>query len=128
MNLSISLLISKNPPYFSLNLLVSSDQINNLIKQGYSRGLVRALSENAYNYDFRFWIIDNSGSMQIGDGHRIVPTGKGDNSLKTVASTRWEELKETVQYHAKIAALMDSPIIFKVCLSGASDPLYKSSL
>ena len=128
MNLSISLLISKNPPYFSLNLLVSSDQINNLIRQGYSRGLVRALSENAYNYDFRFWIIDNSGSMQIGDGHRIVPTGKGDNSLKTVASTRWEELKETVQYHAKIAALMDSPIIFKVCLSGASDPLYKSSL
>lgn len=107
---------------------MSSDQINNLIKQGYSRGLVRALSENAYNYDFRFWIIDNSGSMQIGDGHRIVPTGKSDNSLKTVASTRWEELKETVQYHAKIAALMDSPIIFKVCLSAASDPLYKSSL
>jgi hypothetical protein len=54
---------------------VSSDQIDELIEQGYSRGLIKALSENAYSYDFRFWIIDNSGSMQIGDGHRIVPTG-----------------------------------------------------
>eukprot|EP00804_Cyclotella_cryptica_P000582 CCRYP_009982-RA/>CCRYP_009982-RA protein AED:0.07 eAED:0.07 QI:284/1/1/1/0.42/0.5/8/1964/427 len=93
---------------------LDKDQITNLIEQGYSRGLVRALSENAYTYDFRYWIIDNSGSMQIGDGHRIVPTGKGDNSLKTVASTRWEELKETVQYHAKTAALLDSPTIFKL--------------
>lgn len=53
-----------------------SDQINELIEQGYSRGLVKALAENAYNFDFRFWIIDNSGSMQIGDGHRIVPSGE----------------------------------------------------
>ena len=76
--------------------------------------MIKALSENAYQFDFRFWIIDNSGSMQIGDGHRIVPTGKQDGSLKAVASTRWEELKDTIQYHAKMAALIDSPTIFKV--------------
>lgn len=93
-----------------------SDQIDDLTEQGYSRGLIKALSENAYSYDFRFWVIDNSGSMQIGDGHRIVPTTKSDGSLKAVASTRWEELRETVQYHAKMSALMDSPTIFKVSL------------
>jgi hypothetical protein len=43
-------------------------------------------------------------------------TGKTDGSMKAVASTRWEELKETVQYHAKMSALMDSPTIFKVRL------------
>lgn len=81
------------------------DQINYLIEQGYSRGLVNAISENVNQYDFRFWILDNSGSMQIGDGHRFVPTGKSDGSLKA---------KETIQYHAKMAALIDSPTIFKV--------------
>ncbi|KAL3777143.1 hypothetical protein ACHAWO_000923 [Cyclotella atomus] len=101
-------------------------QIDELIEQGYSRGLIKALSENAYSYDFRFWIIDNSGSMQIGDGHRIVPTGKTDGSMKAVASTRWEELKETVQYHAKMSALMDSPTIFKVRFA-LLDPLITRS-
>ena len=37
--------------------------------------------------------------------------------MRAVPSTRWEELKETIQYHAKMAALMDSPTIFKVCIS-----------
>ncbi|EJK53127.1 hypothetical protein THAOC_27494, partial [Thalassiosira oceanica] len=39
--------------------------------QGYSTGLARALAENAARFAFRFWVIDNSGSMRIGDGHRL---------------------------------------------------------
>jgi hypothetical protein len=40
-------------------VLLLSGQIDELINQGYSRGLARALSENAATYDFRFWVIDN---------------------------------------------------------------------
>lgn len=55
-----------------------------------------------------------------------VITGKTDGSMKAVASTRWEELKETVQYHAKMSALMDSPTIFKVRFA-LLDPLITRS-
>ena len=51
--------------------------------------------------------------MQIGDGHRIVSTGKKD-LMKAVECTRWEELQGTVEYHAQMAALLDTPTIFQV--------------
>lgn len=82
------------------------------MKEGYSTGLARALFDNASWYDFRFWVVDNSGSMQIGDGHRIV--GRAGGKSKAVACTRWEEIKEAVKYHAQMAAVLDSPTIFKV--------------
>ena len=58
--------------------------------------------------------MDNSGSMQIGDGHRIV---RKDGKSKAVACTRWEEIKETVKYHAQMASVLDCPTIFQVSLS-----------
>ena len=85
---------------------------SNLQKQGYSTGLARALAENAARYDFRFWVLDNSGSMRIGDGHRLVNLDGGKR--RSVKCTRWEELQETVQYHAQMAAAMDSPVIFQL--------------
>ena len=59
--------------------------------------------------------------MQIGDGHRIVSSGKTRGMLKAVKCTRWEELQETVKYHAHMAALLDSPTIFKVSIFRISD-------
>lgn len=85
-----------------------SDQ---LMKEGYSTGLARSLSENAARYDFRYWLVDNSGSMQIGDGHRIVWK---DGKAKQVACTRWEEITHTVTYHARMASLLECPTIFHV--------------
>lgn len=92
---------------------VDKSHVQELIKEGYSTGLAKALSENAATYDFRFWVIDNSGSMQIGDGHRFVSTSK-KSSVKAVPCTRWEELQGTVKYHARMAALLDSPTIFQL--------------
>ncbi len=103
------LLVKKMLP----NLLSCKAHVQELIKEGYSTGLAKALSENAATYDFRFWVIDNSGSMQIGDGHRFVSTSK-KSSVKAVPCTRWEELQGTVKYHARMAALLDSPTIFQV--------------
>ena len=93
---------------------MDKNQFTELIKEGYSTGLARALVENVDTFDFRFWLVDNSGSMLIGDGHRYVPSGKGDGSLKAVPSTRWAEITETVRYHAQLAALLDSPTIFQL--------------
>mmetsp|Transcript_22412 Transcript_22412/g.36653 ORF Transcript_22412/g.36653 Transcript_22412/m.36653 type:complete len:431 (-) Transcript_22412:193-1485(-) len=93
---------------------MDTKQFTELIKEGYSTGLARALVENVDTFDFRFWLVDNSGSMLIGDGHRYVPSGKGDGSLKAVPSTRWAEITETVRYHAHLAALLDSPTIFQL--------------
>jgi len=93
---------------------LETKQYTELIREGYSTGLAKALVENVDTFDFRFWLVDNSGSMLIGDGHKYVPSGKGDGSLKTVPSTRWAEITETVRYHAKLAALLDSPTIFQL--------------
>jgi len=90
---------------------MDSIQYSQLLKEGYSTGLALALSENATRYDFRFWVVDNSGSMQIGDGHRIV---KKEGKSKAVACTRWEEIKETVKYHAQMASTLDCPTIFQL--------------
>ena len=42
-------------------------------------------------YKQRIWIVDNSGSMQKTDGHRLVETGKRQH-VKFVECSRWEEI------------------------------------
>ena len=42
-------------------------------------------------YINRIWIVDNSGSMQKTDGHRLVETGKRHH-VKFVECSRWEEI------------------------------------
>jgi len=91
---------------------MSQEQYNKLLNEGYSTGLANALSENQSRYDFRFWVVDNSGSMQIGDGHRLVK--KDGEKQKAIPCTRWEEIKETVKYHANMAAVLDCPTIFQL--------------
>lgn len=46
-------------------------------------------------------MIDNSGSMVIGDGHRIVETS--DRKIIEQAVSRWEEIQDTVFYHSQMA-------------------------
>ena len=72
-----------------------------------------ALSEHSRVFNERIWVVDSSGSMQIGDGRRIVPLAK-KNDFKSAPSTRWEEIQDTVQYHAEMAALLETSTHFKV--------------
>ena len=51
---------------FQENLLVL---LNN---EGWPKGLQESLINSCAKYPFRFFIIDDSGSMQTNDGHRIV--------------------------------------------------------
>jgi len=86
--------------------------IDSLKNQGFSTGLAIALSMNVKVFDRRIWIVDNSGSMEIGDGHRVVTTS--DRKIVAQSVTRWDELKHTIFYHAEMAAILKSPTLFKL--------------
>jgi hypothetical protein len=49
-------------------------EVRNLQSQGYTNGLIQALAKNTQVFPLRIWVVDNSGSMAAGDGHRIVAT------------------------------------------------------
>ncbi|KAL7563549.1 hypothetical protein ACA910_002216 [Epithemia clementina (nom. ined.)] len=60
----------------------------------------------------RIWILDNSGSMAIGDGYRIVETSDGQIQGQVV--TRWEELQQTATQQAELAAALRLPTQFRL--------------
>jgi len=92
---------------------ITQDQIDRLEEQGFPNGLALALAESVNSFPLRVWVVDNSGSMAASDGHRIVETSK-KNDLKFVQCTRWKELTETVMYHARLAALLNAPTVFRM--------------
>lgn len=57
------------------------------------------------------WLVDNSSSMTISDGQRLMETSS-QQDVRVSRCTRWEELQETVQYHAQLAALLQAPTKF----------------
>ena len=95
---------------------INEGQIAELATQGFTKGLAVALGENCDVFPVRFWVIDNSGSMNTADGHRVVETTTRDN-VAIVPCTRWEEIKECVNYHAQMAALLCAPTVFRVRLA-----------
>jgi hypothetical protein len=90
---------------------INQDHVSILLEQGFSLGLARALSANADSFDQRIWIVDNSGSMQIGDGHRVTTI---DGSIEMKPVTRWEEIQDTVIYHSQMAAVLNSFTRFRL--------------
>mmetsp|Transcript_22206 Transcript_22206/g.32783 ORF Transcript_22206/g.32783 Transcript_22206/m.32783 type:complete len:383 (+) Transcript_22206:81-1229(+) len=88
-------------------------QRSQLIAQGYTRGLAQSLTNNFQLFSHRFWVVDNSGSMQETDGHRIVDTADKSN-VKIVSASRWEEIRECVNYHVRVARLLHAPTDFRL--------------
>jgi len=90
------------------------NEISTLKSQGYATGLASALvRSNRANHPIRIWVVDNSGSMSIGDG-TCVADGGGPSNFKTVSCSRWEELRDTVEYHAQLAELISAPTSFRL--------------
>lgn len=92
---------------------LSENQIARLKEQGFTYGLAKALEKNNVVFPLRIWVVDNSGSMNAQDGHRIAATSKKDN-VKVVPCTRWKELQGTIEYHVQMAALLKAPTIFRM--------------
>ncbi len=90
---------------------VVSENVAILLEQGFSLGLAKALVENTQSFDHRIWVVDNSGSMQIGDGH-LVHTVDGKISL--LPASRWEELQDTVIYHSQMASILRTRTRFRL--------------
>ena len=86
------------------------ERIDMLRKQGYTRGLAESLDQSKQAFPLSIWIVDNSGSMQHVDGHRII---QKQNQLKLVECTRWAEMQQTVEYHVMMAAQLQSPTVFR---------------
>jgi len=92
---------------------LSRDETAALRDQGYTDGLIKSIARSNMDFPLRIWIVDNSGSMATGDGHRLVSTGN-NNDVRFVNCSRWAEIKETVEYHAQIAALLEAPTVFRL--------------
>lgn len=86
---------------------------NELLRQGYTPGLITAIQKNRTAFAQCFWVIDNSGSMQTQDGHRII-TSPNHNKLQFVTCSRWKEMVQTVEYHVNMAALIQAPTTFRL--------------
>eukprot|EP00545_Synedropsis_sp_CCMP1620_P009423 CAMPEP_0119015600 /NCGR_PEP_ID=MMETSP1176-20130426/11282_1 /TAXON_ID=265551 /ORGANISM="Synedropsis recta cf, Strain CCMP1620" /LENGTH=390 /DNA_ID=CAMNT_0006968907 /DNA_START=136 /DNA_END=1308 /DNA_ORIENTATION=+ len=89
------------------------DELLALQDQGFPRGLAKTLTHNNSAFPVRMWVVDNSGSMRIADGHRIVETRSSSN-VKLVDCTRWSEIQQTVEYHARMAYLLKAPTVFRL--------------
>mmetsp|Transcript_19123 Transcript_19123/g.23703 ORF Transcript_19123/g.23703 Transcript_19123/m.23703 type:complete len:436 (-) Transcript_19123:185-1492(-) len=92
---------------------IHEKKIIQLQAQGYTTGLINALLKSVDKFYQRFWIVDNSGSMQIADGHRIVETEK-QSDFRMVSCTRWAEIQMTVEYHVQMAGLLRAPTTFRL--------------
>ncbi|CAB9507520.1 expressed unknown protein [Seminavis robusta] len=87
--------------------------LQTLQKQGYSLGMAKSLGEVKKSFAKRIFIIDNSGSMQRNDGHRLVDVN-GRNTIKVVPCTRFEELRDTINYHIRLTGLIQAPTSFRL--------------
>jgi hypothetical protein len=93
--------------------VMTDPEILALMEQGFPKGLAEAMTKNNAAFALRIWVVDNSGSMTMTDGHRMVETKKKYN-VKIVNCTRWTEIQETVHYHAQMAALLQAPTVFRL--------------
>jgi hypothetical protein len=76
-------------------------------------GLRQQLLTNAHqSIHKRIWIVDNSGSMNILDGHRVLAEHGPQGRDGPPSCSRWSEVGETVQCHARLSAALGAPTDF----------------
>lgn len=95
------------------DLSTDDERILVLVQQGYTPQLAKnvIMARSRENLPLTIWIVDNSSSMNTKDGRKLLSTAKPDD-VRVTTCTRWEELKETVMYHAHMAALLHAPTKF----------------
>jgi len=107
------------------NSLLGNNATATLKDQGYTTGLIQSIARNNNAFPVRFWVVDNSGSMSSPDGHRLYADFSNNNNNNTVRlldCTRWAEIKDTVTYHARMAALLEAPTTFGLLNPSAGCP------
>lgn len=92
---------------------ISIGDLSNLEHNGFTKGLVSAMVANCESFPVRYFIVDNSGSMNTADGKKLIETMNGD-SHRLVQCTRWEQISESINYHANLSGLLSAPTVFRV--------------
>jgi hypothetical protein len=88
---------------------INKDKVRRFLSgHGWPEGLQQTAIDSFMVFPIRYFVIDDSGSMNTTDGHRLLP---GVN--KMVNSTRWGELIDGVRFHAGLAEAAGSPIEFR---------------
>ena len=85
---------------------------------GWSKGLMNCLFKSCDKIPIRFYIVDDSGSMNQSDGQRILGVGKDQ---KLVNGSRWSELMDCIYFAADLAEEIGAPTEFR--LLNGSDPV-----
>ena len=108
---------------------LNDKQIQQLEAQGFTHSLAESINDVKKHFPLRIWVVDNSGSMHQDDGHRIIDrvTSAGDqSSVRMVPCTRWAEISSCVEYHMRLAALVEAPTRFRL-LNPSRDPTIPST-
>jgi hypothetical protein len=92
--------------------VLESRQVQDLLSLGFPLGLALAMNENKVKFPLRVWVIDNSRSMEKPDGSHVHAKSKG--TYKVTPCSRWKEMRETVVFHAEMAAKIQSPTMFRL--------------
>lgn len=94
-------------------------------------GLQEALLRGLQRVPLRFMLVDDSGSMAIEDGHRVVSVG---TRSATTTCSRWTELGDSIAFFAGLAAAAHAATEFRFLnreeplLVGANTPDADSNL
>lgn len=78
-------------------------------------GLKEAIIKSCRKLPLRFFIVDDSGSMILNDGRRLVSQG---TTARLVKCTRWAELSESMTFMAELSSALGIPSEFRL-LNGA---------
>lgn len=93
------------------SLCLDDKQVGFLGSLGLPEGLQQELIDSHQAFPVRLWILDNSGSMSTGDGHRMVKTAQGE---RTVGCSRWAELADSLEWHARVSAHLGAASEFRL--------------
>merc|ERR550514_942300 len=76
------------------------------------KGVAEELQRSSQNFPLRIFVVDNSGSMSTTDGHRVQRSIGGKE--RVVACSRWEELADSLRWHAELAARLGAQTEFRL--------------
>ena len=93
-----------------------------LVSRGVPGGLAEELVLSSVAFPLRIVVMDNSGSMQSGDGSRLVTDGLGRG--RKVRCTRWEELVDSAVAICQFASDLGARTDFHMINTPANAPQF----
>jgi len=82
-----------------------------LAQHGFTEGMIKGFLRNAMQVPIRFFICDDSGSMYENDGKRLIKNKT--RGLVSVPCSRWDELKDSLEFHMGLADASNSLTEFR---------------